>query len=152
MNVESIRKLNKQIEEHKHFQETIATRTETISSRLTKTKDTIIDELKAMKNELSLTIEQTDKFFNEQVETLQANIERNKVTAKEQLARAKDDLHKALKQESTEQKAFVGKVRDEINLQADQDKTKFEDKLKKIKEVCAQFFNKYDKQLTSYDD
>ena len=70
MNVESIRKLNKQIEEHKHFQETIATRTETISSRLTKTKDTIIEELKAMKNETTLKIEQTDKFFNEQVETL----------------------------------------------------------------------------------
>ena len=83
MNVESIRKLNKQVEEHKHFQETLATRAEAISSSLTKTKDTIIEELKALKNETTLKIEQTDKFFNEQVETLQSNIERNKVTAKE---------------------------------------------------------------------
>lgn len=83
LNVESIRKLNKQIEEHKHFQDMMITKTESISSRLSKTKDHFAEELKAAKNELTLKIEETDKFFNEQVEILQTTIERNKLVAKD---------------------------------------------------------------------
>ena len=41
------------------------TKTESISSRLSKTKDHFMDELKSAKNELTLKIEETDKFFNE---------------------------------------------------------------------------------------
>jgi hypothetical protein len=65
LNTESIRKINKQIEENKHFQDMIITKTESISSRLSKTKENFLDELKASKNELTLKIEETDKFFNE---------------------------------------------------------------------------------------
>jgi len=65
LNTESIRKINKQIEENKHFQDMIITKTESISSRLSKTKESFLDELKASKNELTLKIEETDKFFNE---------------------------------------------------------------------------------------
>jgi uncharacterized membrane-anchored protein YhcB (DUF1043 family) len=83
--VESIRKLNKQIDEHKHFQDMIITKSESLQARLAKTKDSLQEELKTTKNDLTLKIEETDKFFNEQVEILQASIERNKVTAKEQL-------------------------------------------------------------------
>jgi len=54
-------------------------------------RDQLSDELKTSKNDLSLKIEETDKFFNEQVEILQASIERNKVMAKEQLTRAKEE-------------------------------------------------------------
>lgn len=43
----------------------IITKTESISSRLSKTKENFLDELKASKNELTLKIEETDKFFNE---------------------------------------------------------------------------------------
>ena len=49
-------------------------------------------------------------------------------------------------------KGFVGKTKDEINRQREEAEARYEDKLKKIKEVCAQFFNKYDKQLTGYDE
>lgn len=92
LNTESIRKINKQIDEHKHFQDMIITKTESISSRLSKVRESFMDELKASKNELTLKIEETDKFFNEQVEILQASIERNKIMAKEQLTRAKEDF------------------------------------------------------------
>lgn len=47
---------------------------------------------------------------------------------------------------------YVGKIKDEITEQREEAQLKYEEKLKKIKEVCAQFFNKYDKQLTSYDE
>ena len=40
-------------------------KTESLSARLSKTKDGFMDELKASKNELTLKIEETDKFFNE---------------------------------------------------------------------------------------
>ena len=152
LNVESIRKLNKQIEEHKHFQDMMINKTESIASRLSKTKDLLMEELKLNKSELGLKIEETDKFFNEQVEILQSSIERNKVTAKEQLSRTKDNFQKSLITESTELKAFIAKTRVEIKEQSDIEKAKYEEKLKKIKEVCAQFFNKYDKLLTGYDD
>ena len=69
----------------------MATKTENITNRLTKVRDQLSDELKTSKNDLSMKIEETDKFFNEQVEILQASIERNKVMAKEQLTRAKEE-------------------------------------------------------------
>lgn len=43
---------------------------EAITNRLTKVRDQFSDELKNAKNELTLKIEETDKFFNEQVEIL----------------------------------------------------------------------------------
>jgi pyruvate/2-oxoglutarate dehydrogenase complex dihydrolipoamide acyltransferase (E2) component len=92
MNVESIRKLNKQAEESKNFQDMMVSKMEAITSRLSKVRDQFQDELKNARNELTLKIEETDKFFNEQVEILQASIERNKVMAKEQLTRAKEDF------------------------------------------------------------
>jgi CHASE3 domain sensor protein len=92
MNVESIRKLNKTAEDHRHFQDMMITKTENISTRLSKTKEQLLDDLKTAKNDLTLKIEETDKFFNDQVEILQASIERNKIMAKEQLTRAKEDF------------------------------------------------------------
>ena len=49
-------------------------------------------------------------------------------------------------------KVHIGKTKDEVNRQREEAESRYEEKLKKIKEVCAQFFNKYDKQLTNYDD
>jgi hypothetical protein len=83
LNVESIRKLNKQAEESKNFQDMMVSKMEAITSRLSKIRDQFSDDLKNARNELTLKIEETDKFFNEQVEILQASIERNKVMAKE---------------------------------------------------------------------
>jgi hypothetical protein len=40
-------------------------KTESIASRLSKTKDLLMEELKLNKSELGLKIEETDKFFNE---------------------------------------------------------------------------------------
>jgi hypothetical protein len=70
MNLESIRKLNKEQENNKIFQDMMATKTENIANRLTKVRDQLTDELKTAKNDLTLKIEETDKFFNEQVEIL----------------------------------------------------------------------------------
>ena len=111
-----------------------------------------MDELKSSKNDLTLKIEETDKFFNEQVEILQSSIERNKGLAKEQLTRAKEDFQRALKNEGLELKAHIANTKDEINQLREESQARYEEKLKKIKEVCAQFFNKYDKQLTGYDE
>lgn len=100
----------------------IITKSESLQARLAKTKDALQEELKTSKNDLTVKIEETDKFFNEQVEILQASIERNKVTAKEQLQRAKDDFHKSLKSESNDIKAVIGRTRDEIKEQGEQEK------------------------------
>ena len=40
---------------------------ESLSTRLTKAKDTLTDDLKTAKHVLTFKIEETDKFFNEQV-------------------------------------------------------------------------------------
>jgi hypothetical protein len=40
---------------------------------------------------------------------------------------------------------FIGKTKEEVNKQREEAESRYEEKLKKIKEVCAQFFNKYDK-------
>lgn len=49
-------------------------------------------------------------------------------------------------------KVYVGKMKDEMAKQREEAEGRYEEKLKKIKEVCAQFFNKYDKTLSGYDD
>ena len=73
---------------------------ESLSTRLTKAKDTLTDDLKTAKHVLTFKIEETDKFFNEQVEILQGTIERNKGISKENLSRVKEDLLKTIKNES----------------------------------------------------
>ena len=125
---------------------------ESLSTRLTKAKDTLTDDLKTAKHVLTFKIEETDKFFNEQVEILQGTIERNKGISKENLSRAKDDLLKTIKSESEQLKSVIVKTKDEVTVQREEAQSKFEDKIRKIKEVSAQFFNKYDKKLTGYDD
>ena len=125
---------------------------ESLSTRLTKAKDTLTDDLKTAKHVLTFKIEETDKFFNEQVEILQGTIERNKGISKENLSRAKEDLLKTIKSESEQLKSVIVKTKDEVTVQREEAQSKFEDKIRKIKEVSAQFFNKYDKKLTGYDD
>ena len=125
---------------------------ESLSTRLTKAKDTLTDDLKTAKHVLTFKIEETDKFFNEQVEILQGTIERNKGISKENLSRVKEDLLKTIKNESDQLKSVIVKTKDEVTVQREEAQSKFEDKIRKIKEVSAQFFNKYDKKLTGYDD
>ena len=125
---------------------------ESLSTRLTKAKDTLTDDLKTAKHVLTFKIEETDKFFNEQVEILQGTIERNKGISKENLSRVKEDLLKTIKSESEQLKSVIVKTKDEVTVQREEAQSKFEDKIRKIKEVSAQFFNKYDKKLTGYDD
>jgi hypothetical protein len=70
----------------------IVNKSENIISRVNKVRDNIMEELKSAKNDLTAKIEESDKFFNEQLDSMHASIERNKLFAKEQLIRAKEDL------------------------------------------------------------
>lgn len=72
--------------------------------------------------------------------------------AKEQLIRAKEDLQSLLKSESSELKVYINRTRDEVNQHREELQTKYNEKLSKVKEVCAQFFNRFEKELIGSQD
>ena len=61
----------------------IVNKSENIISRVNKVRDNIMEELKNSKQELSNKIEESDKYFVEQFDSVNANMDRNKLLAKE---------------------------------------------------------------------
>jgi hypothetical protein len=54
-------------------------KTEGIISRVNKVRDNLMDELKKSKEELTLKIDETDKYCVDQLDILQSSIERNRL-------------------------------------------------------------------------
>ena len=67
-NFESVKKLKQLAEEQKMFQEMIVNKSESIISRVNKIRDNLIEELKVAKNDLTSKLEETDKYYGEQLE------------------------------------------------------------------------------------
>jgi len=42
---------------------------------------------------------------------------------------------------------YISKTKDEINSHREEIMTKYNSKLTKVKDICAQFFSKYEKEL-----
>ena len=134
------------------FQDMILNKSDSIISRVNKIRDNIAEEMKTSKTELTHKIEETDKYFGEQLEIMQSNIDKNKAMAKELAQRTKEDLQINIKSESTDIKNYINSTKEEINTHKDVLQTKFDEKLRKIKDICSQYFSKYDKeQQTSFD-
>eukprot|EP00347_Sterkiella_histriomuscorum_P022884 403336796 len=146
-NFESIKKLKQYAEEQKMFQEMIVNKSESIISRVNKVRDNIMDELKTAKTELQTKLEETDKYYGDQMEITQSQIDKNKVLQKEMLLRTKEDLQQSIKNESLELKNYINLTKDEIYNDRGNIQNKYDDKLRKIKEICSQYFNKYEKEL-----
>ena len=72
--------------------------------------------------------------------------------SKEQLTRAREDLQQSLKTESAEIKVYINKTKDEINQHREELQTRYNEKLGKVKDICAQFFSKYEKELLTNHD
>ncbi|CDW72692.1 UNKNOWN [Stylonychia lemnae] len=151
-NFDNIKKLKQYAEEQKMFQEMIVNKSESIISRVNKIRDNIMDELKNAKIELTNKIEDADKYFGEQLEITQASIDRNKVILKELILRTKEDLQGSLKKESEDIKSYIHTTKDEIFQDRGTVQDKFNEKLRKIKDICSTYFAKYEKELLNNQD
>ena len=125
----------------------IVNKSESIISRVNKIRDNIMDELKNAKVELTNKIEDADKYYGEQLEITQSSIDRTKVLLKELILRTKEDLLSQLKNESNEIKSYINTTKDEIFKDRGTVQESYNDKLRKIKDICSTYFAKYEKEL-----
>lgn len=61
----------------------ILNKSESIISRVNKIRDNLTEELKLARHDLTTKLEETDKYYGDQLEITQANIDRNKALNKE---------------------------------------------------------------------
>jgi phosphoenolpyruvate carboxylase len=66
--------------------------------------------------------------------------------------RAKEELQSAIKYESNELKTLINLTKDESSKHKEELQLKYDDKLRKIKEVCASYFSKYETELSKSID
>ena len=61
-----------------------------------------------------------------------------------------EDMKNTMKFELEKLQTFVNNVTDKVNTNNDGIYEKYDEKLKKIKDVCAQYFSKYEKHLINH--
>jgi len=86
----------------------------------------------------------------EQFESLQLKINETKSNLKADLNAQRDDLTAKQNEEVNKLKDYVITATEKVNTNNGDIYEQYDEKLKKIKDVCAQYFSKYEKHLINH--
>ena len=118
-----------------------------IASKLERTRDSLQSEITMTREELQNKMDTMDKIYMDQMTSIETMIKADKTDVKGDIQKTADQFKKQLGNDIEELKTYVmlntNKVKeDRVTLQE-----KYNEKLAKIKDVCAQYFSKYEKHL-----
>ena len=121
-----------------------------LDEKVLKNSNLCKDDLQKVKDELSLRVEENEKALEEHRELNTQKHNETKCIAEQKIQNLKDQLVLTQKQEIEGLKSFVKEATETVNTNNDDIYIKYDEKLKKIKDVCAQYFSKYEKHLINH--
>lgn len=102
------------------------------------------------KEKISISLEEAQKILGEHQDQIVKNASDAKVHTKVEVNILQSQLTERLQTELEKLQTFVRVETSNVNKNNDGIYTKYDGKLKKIKDVCAQYFSKYEKHLINH--
>ena len=114
---------------------------------MTETKSEILNKIDFTYQELTQTIDGNHKYCYEQVEYLQKVLANNDKDLKNEIAASTEKYNKKFEEKIEFIRNCITRIEDKNQADSEEMQEKYNVKLAKIKDVCAQYFSKYEKHL-----
>lgn len=108
------------------------------------------NQLNIEKEKISISLEEVQKILAEHQDQISKNASDAKVHTKQEISGLQTMLTERLQTELEKLQTFVRVETSNVNKNNDDIYLKYDGKLKKIKDVCAQYFSKYEKHLINH--
>ena len=103
--------------------------------------------MKTLKTETDSKIAELQKFSHSSISSIEAKIIEDTKAWNSAVSSVREDLSNQILKESENTKGFVLQTTNRSSAHRETLQVKYDEKLEKIKDVCAQYFAKYEKQL-----
>ena len=141
---------SKDLEFLKAFRIDTGNRLERLDKTVKKNLANAQDDTNKLRDELTTKIDDIEKTQMENFESLQLKINETKSNLKADLNSLRDDLTAKQNEEVNKLKDYVITATEKVNTNNGDIYEQYDEKLKKIKDVCAQYFSKYEKHLINH--
>ena len=149
-NTEQLEAHKQVLDDYKGFKDNTIKQNERLEGKITKSKNQNHDDLVKAKEEINVRIEDLDKILADQGEAISQLHVSFKQQIQQQISAVKEEVLQNQKNEIDTLKNFVRIATEKVNTNNDGIYEKYDEKLKKIKDVCAQYFSKYEKHLINH--
>lgn len=117
------------------------------AARLEKTKENLQDEISRTRDEIYVKIDFNDRFCIEQFDLIKNHSSKDRSTFQNAMNELRDQLQSEMTNEADQIKSYVLQITNRASAHRETLQEKYDEKLDKIKDVCAQYFSKYEKHL-----
>lgn len=100
-----------------------------------------------MREEIEGRIEKNDKFYLENLNSIETAVKNDKSDVKKDILETSEKFEKMLEQQLEQMRSDVNKTTKDAEDHREKLQGKYDEKLRQIKDVCAQYFSKYEKHL-----
>ena len=131
------------------------TNTEKISqvgARVDKTKEFLEKDINETREEIYGKIESNDHFCVEEFASIKSKASSDKIQLTDLITKLDEEFHTILNKETEDLKLFVNSITSAAQAHRETLQEKYNEKLGKIKDVCAQYFSKYEKHLMNQQE
>ena len=118
-----------------------------LSAKMNETKNEFLNKVDFTHQELNQQAELNHKWTVEQVEQIHKMLQSDKSDVKKEINMTNEVFKKQLFEQVDNLKNYVGRIDATAATHREEMQDKYNEKLQKIKDVCAQYFSKYEKHL-----
>ena len=136
-NGETIVKHREMIDENKHVMSANQDLINKIGSKLERARDSLSNEITMTRDELQQKMEQNDKFYLEQMTTIDGQIRTDKKFVETKIEETQVLFNGTLNKEVERLKTFVNNITSAAQAHRETLQENYNEKLSKIKDVCA---------------
>lgn len=120
--------------------------------KIDKVKENLQDEMARVKDEIELKISDVENYQTSQFDKQAHTIDNIQLLHANEVKSMKEEFGKSLSKEIADLTTFVNTSSSRIAEERLNLAEKYDGKLNKIKDICAQYFSKYEKHLMNYTD
>lgn len=135
------------LDENKHMMAANQDLINKIGTKLERARDNLQNEIAMSRDEINAKIDQNDKFALDQMASIENMILHDKSEIKSEINKTNETFKQQLITEIDKLKTFVNNITTAAQAHRETLQEKYNEKLSKIKDVCAQYFSKYEKHL-----
>ena len=117
-----------------------------------KTKEFLEKDINETREEIYNKIETNDHFCVEQFDYIKGKMAGDKQMLVTSIEKTNEDFSSLLNKETEDLKLFVNSITSQAQAHRETLQEKYNEKLGKIKDVCSQYFSKYEKHLMNQQE
>lgn len=123
---------------------------EQTDTKILKNKQIAQDDLAKLKDDNTLRIDELEKNQSDYADQNSQKHNDARIMFRSEINHLRDDVSASQKNEIDQLKQFVQTATENVNSNNDNIYERYDAKIKKMKDICAQYFSKYEKHLINH--